>query len=296
VHDRYNSCLEFLFSVFQTSNIHAFRRYTTMRRDDGVGIRRAAVAGAFYPAGSIELREQVQAYLRTVPAGQDTPLKAVVVPHAGYMYSGPVAASVYGRLQAARNRVHRIVLVGPSHRVPFRGLATCSDSWFETPLGRVPVDREALESLSGMQGVVVLDPAHELEHSLEVQIPFLQEVFSEFQLVPLVAGEAAPETVGAVLERLWGGPETLIVISSDLSHYLPYEAAREKDERTSRAIEALQYGNIDGRSACGCIALSGLLWAAARKGLRCETVDLRNSGDTAGDRSRVVGYGGYVFQ
>lgn len=264
-------------------------------RDENTGTRRAAVAGAFYPSSPKDLREQVSAYLRAAPSPDCPSPKAVVVPHAGYVYSGPIAASVYRRLEAARDTVSRIVLIGPSHRVPFRGLATCSDVWFETPLGRVPVDREAIETVSRIPGVLLLDAAHELEHSLEVQIPFLQEIFSRFQLVPLVAGDAPPEMVGSVLERLWGGSETLIVISSDLSHYHPYDAAREIDRRTTDAIEALRYTDIDGQSACGCIALNGLLWAATRKGLRCETVDLRNSGDTAGDRNRVVGYGGYVF-
>lgn len=264
-------------------------------REDNARVRQPAVAGAFYPAARGELRRQIRAFLDSAQPSDGTPPKAVVVPHAGYIYSGPVAASVYRRLEPVRATVSRIVLIGPSHRVPFRGLASCSAEWLETPLGRVPVDRQALETIADMPGVLTLDEAHTLEHSLEVQVPFLQEVFADFSLIPLVAGDATPEMVGRVLERLWGGDETLIVISSDLSHYHPYETAIGIDRRTSAAIEALRFEDIDSRSACGCVAVNGLLWTAARRGMTCSTVDLRNSGDTAGDRSRVVGYGGYVF-
>ena len=258
-------------------------------------VRPAAVAGTFYPGDSAELRDQIHRFLLAAHPPDSAAPKAVVVPHAGYIYSGPIAASVYARLSAARGRVSRVVLIGPSHRVPFRGLATSSANWFDSPLGRVPVDRAAYAAIQDLPGVVEMDEAHALEHSLEVQIPFLQEVLAYFDLVPLVAGSAGPETVGHVLERLWGGEETLIVISSDLSHYHPYREAQALDRMTTGAIEALRCDQIDGNGACGCIGLNGLLWTAARRGMTCETVDLRNSGDTAGDRQQVVGYGGYVF-
>ncbi|CDI04035.1 MAG: AmmeMemoRadiSam system protein B [Candidatus Competibacter denitrificans] len=258
-------------------------------------VRTPAVAGLFYPADSAELHAQVQQFLTevTVPAG---PLpKAIIAPHAGFIYSGPVAASAYARLRPARGTVTRVVLLGPAHRVGFRGFALSGMSAFETPLGRIAVDGEAIARLRQLPDVGLLEQAHAQEHSLEVHLPFLQEVLGEFQLVPLVVGEAKPPEVGAVLEALWGGPETLIVISSDLSHYQDYQTARRLDGETSRAIEALHFEKIGYEQACGRNPINGLLWVARRKNLRVETVDLRNSGDTAGSRDRVVGYGAYVI-
>ena len=221
--------------------------------------------------------------------------KAVIVPHAGYVYSGPVAAAAYALLAPARGVITRVVLLGPAHRVGFSGLALSSADHFATPLGRVPVDRAAVEQLSGLPQVQVLDAAHAHEHSLEVQLPFLQEVLCDFTVVPLVVGDAEPEEVGAVLDRLWGGPETLIVVSSDLSHYHDYETARRLDRATSQAVEALASEAIGHDQACGRNPIIGLLHVARKKGLTARTVDLRNSGDTAGARDRVVGYGAYVF-
>ncbi len=258
-------------------------------------VRTPAVAGLFYPADSAELHAQVRHFLNQVEPSAEPPPKAIIVPHAGYVYSGPVAASAYARLMAARDAISRVVLLGPSHRVGFRGVAVSGMVAFATPLGRIPVDQEAVEQVRQLPDVGFLEQAHAQEHSLEVHLPFLQEVLGEFKLVPLVVGEARPQQVGLVLETLWGGPETLIVISSDLSHYHDYQTARSMDGETSRAIEALRFEDIGYEQACGRNPVNGLLWVARRKGLHCDTIDLRNSGDTAGPRDQVVGYGAYVF-
>lgn len=256
--------------------------------------RSPAVAGMFYPDEAAELRLAVHGFLDAVPADGPVP-KAIITPHAGYIYSGAVAASAFARLRPARDRIHRVVLLGPAHRVPFHGLAASSAEVFSTPLGDVPIDRHALQAISDLPQVRLLDEAHRLEHSLEVQLPFLQETLEAFILVPLVVGDASPAAVAQVLERLWGGPETLIVISSDLSHYHDYATAQALDRVTSRAIEALQDDVIGYDDACGRAPVNGLLHVAKRFGLQANTVDLRNSGDTAGPRDRVVGYGAYVF-
>jgi AmmeMemoRadiSam system protein B len=258
-------------------------------------IRPLAVAGMFYPDDPDVLRDQVSALLRAAPAAGPPP-KAVIVPHAGYIYSGPIAASAYARIAKGRAGIRRVVLLGPAHRVAFNGIAASSATAFTTPLGSVPVDQKALRLIDDLPEVRVFDPAHAAEHSLEVQLPFLQLALDDFTLVPLVVGDATPEQVDAVLERLWGGPETLIVISSDLSHYHDYDSARHLDQATSRAIEALRDQDIGYEDACGRIPVNGLLQSARHHGLRARTVDLRNSGDTAGSRDRVVGYGAYVFE
>lgn len=256
--------------------------------------RRPAVAGMFYPDDPGELRLAVAAYLEAAVPRDPAP-KALIVPHAGYIYSGAVAASAYAGLHAVRQQIRRVVLLGPAHRVGFRGLALSSAQAFDTPLGSVPVDQEALAAIADLPQVQTLDEAHRLEHSLEVQLPFLQGTLEAFQLVPVVVGEAPTEAVAEVLERLWGGPETLIVVSSDLSHYNDYETAQRMDSKTSAAIEALAEGTIGYDDACGRNPVNGLLRIAKRRGLHAETLDLRNSGDTAGSRDRVVGYGAYVF-
>jgi hypothetical protein len=257
-------------------------------------VRHPAVAGMFYPDDRQELHSAVVGYLRAAQAVQPVP-KALIAPHAGYIYSGPVAASAYACLKPARGTIRRVVLLGPSHRVPVSGLAVPSATAFATPLGDIPIDQAAVAEIQSLPQVKVLDRAHAQEHSLEVHLPFLQEVLGEFSLVPLVVGEASPEEVGEVLERLWGGPETLIVVSSDLSHYHDYATARRMDAATSKAIEALRYEDLGYDDACGRIPVSGLLHVARRRGLHARTVDLRNSGDTAGPRDQVVGYGAYLF-
>ena len=258
-------------------------------------IRPPAVAGMFYPADAGELQTLLDALLSQSSADGATPPKALIAPHAGYVYSGPVAASAYARLRPLREQVTRVVLLGPAHRVAFHGLAASAADAFRTPLGDIPLDRQALAQLRDLPQIRVLDQAHALEHSLEVQLPFLQSVLRSFTLVPLVVGDASFAEVAEVLERLWGGPETLIVISSDLSHYHDYATARRMDAATSRAIAALQPDRIDYEDACGRTPVGGLLATARTRGLQVDVVDLRKSGDTAGPRDQVVGYGAYVF-
>jgi MEMO1 family protein len=259
-------------------------------------IRPPAVAGRFYPADPAELRNLISALLAQVPPATGPVPKALIAPHAGYIYSGPIAASAYAQLVPARDLIRRVVLFGPSHYVALDGLATTSAEAFATPLGIVPVDVEALHQLQSLPQVKVLDEAHAHEHSLEVHLPFLQTVLNRFTLVPLAVGDATPDDIGEVLDALWGGPETRFVISSDLSHYYDSQAAQRLDRSTAKAIEALQPEGIGEDQACGRIPIRGLLQAARRRGLRARTVDLRNSGDTAGPRDQVVGYGAFVFE
>jgi MEMO1 family protein len=257
-------------------------------------VRKPAVAGLFYPDDAQELRSMLKSYLDSVKVEGPVP-KAVIVPHAGYIYSGPVAASAYALVAHGRNHIKRIILLGPSHRVPFDGLAAPHADAFETPLGTIPVDKGSIKEIISLPQVQYMDEAHQQEHSLEVQLPFLQEVVDDFVIVPLAVGDASSIEVGAVLDRLWGGPETLIVVSSDLSHYHDYETARKIDTTTTQAIESLQPERVHPDRACGCYPINGLLTVARRCQMTAKTVDLRNSGDTAGPRDQVVGYGAYVF-
>lgn len=257
-------------------------------------VRRPAVAGRFYPADPSELRRTVEEFLASVTAPTGPAPKALVVPHAGYVFSGPIAASAYARLLPARERITRVVLVGPAHFHDFRGLALPGVEAFATSLGLVPIDAEAARTLERMSEVSVVPAAHEEEHSLEVQLPFLQVVLTRFSLVPLVVGRATPEDVGRVLEAVWGGPETCVVISSDLSHYHTWEVAHRMDEATARAVEALAPEHIHEDQACGRVPLAGLLGTARDRKLSAHTLDLRNSGDTAGPRDHVVGYGAFA--
>ncbi|MGH8280469.1 MAG: AmmeMemoRadiSam system protein B [Gammaproteobacteria bacterium] len=255
-------------------------------------IRPPAVAGTFYPDDPRALRSEVHALLAANPAPSATP-KAVIVPHAGYVYSGSIAARAYNAIAGESDTVRRVVLLGPAHHVPLRGLALPTAGAFATPLGEVPLDASAMQSIRGLPQVSCSDAAHRMEHSLEVQLPFLQVQLREFALVPLVVGWAEPGEVAAVLEGLWGGPETLIVISSDLSHYHPDPVARRLDADTARRIEALRIPIPDAQ-ACGARPINGLLAVAAQYRLRLARLDLRNSADTAGDRQRVVGYGAWT--
>ena len=261
-------------------------------------LRPAAVAGTFYPKAPAALAAVVGACLDAAadspsPATTTAP-KAVIVPHAGYVYSGTVAAAAYARLSAAREQIRRVVLFGPTHRVPVRGLALPSARAFATPLGEVPVDLDAASAALGLPQVRESDAAHALEHSLEVQLPFLQAVLGAFEIVPFAVGDARPEEVAEVIDLLWGGPETLIVVSSDLSHYHRYADAQTIDRATAQAILALS-PTLDHEQACGATPVNGLLLSARGHGLGPELLDRRNSGDTAGDRSRVVGYASFAF-
>ncbi len=257
-------------------------------------IRTPAVAGMFYPDDPATLTSMIDGYLALARMGTGAP-KALIAPHAGYIYSGPIAASAYAQLAPARATINRVVLLGPSHRVPFQGLALSQAEAFVTPLGSIALDQEAIATIRSLKQVHELDAAHAMEHSLEVHLPFLQRVLDSFKLVPLVVGEATPEEVAEVLDKLWGGAETLIVISSDLSHYHDYATARAMDGETSHLIQSLSPTEIDGEHACGCRPINGLLRAARERGLHATVLDLRSSGDTAGPRDRVVGYGAYAI-
>ncbi|MDX1512799.1 MAG: AmmeMemoRadiSam system protein B [Gammaproteobacteria bacterium] len=257
-------------------------------------VKPPSVAGMFYPADPGVLRDQVRGFLKAAEPYRDDAPKAVIAPHAGYRYSGPVAGSAYAPLIPLAGKIKRVVLLGPSHRVPFRGVAVNSADAFNTPLGAVPVDAQGLEVARRFPFVGQLDDAFAEEHSLEVHLPFLIEALGEFHLVPLLIGDAEPRDVAQLIEALWGGPETLIVISSDLSHFHDYDTAKRRDEATSRAIEALDHAAIGYGDACGRNAVNGLLYLGKERGLAIRTVDLRNSGDTAGGRDRVVGYGAYL--
>jgi len=238
----------------------------------------------------------VEDFLGEVKTSTKPAPKAVIAPHAGYIYSGPIAASAYAQLAPARDLIKRVVLLGPSHFALFDGLAASGAAAFATPLGTVAVDTAAIAEISSrLPQVSVRDEAHADEHALEVQLPFLQVVLADFKIVPLLVGEASDQEVAEVIEALWDGEETRLVISSDLSHYQDYQTAQETDSETARAIESLDWKKLHGDLACGCRPICGLLSAAKERGVRCRTVDLRNSGDTSGDRDRVVGYGAFVF-
>ena len=259
-------------------------------------VRPAAVAGMFYPEAPSALSNSVRDFLaQAAPrAINSTAPKALIVPHAGYVYSGPVAAFAYARIARARATIRRVVLLGPVHRVPIRGLALPVATAFATPLGTVEVDAAAVAEALALPQVRTSEAAHALEHALEVQLPFLQTILEEFRIVPFAVGDAAAAEVAAVIDRLWGGPETLILVSSDLSHYHPYDQARAIDRGTVEEILAMTSA-IDHEQACGATPINGFAVCARRRGLAGELLDLRNSGDTAGDKSRVVGYAAFAF-
>ena len=260
-----------------------------------LNIRPSAVAGTFYPYPRQALEKEVSLLLEQAkPASRGVTPKAIIVPHAGYIYSGQTAAVAYASLSSLRDTIRRVVLLGPVHRVAVRGLALPGVDAFETPMGNVELDQAAIKSITGMPQVLVSGAAHVLEHSLEVQLPFLQSVLGDFKLVPLAVGDATPAEVAAVLDKLWGGAETLIVISSDLSHFLPYYVAQSVDQETVQSILNLR-GPITHEQACGGTPINGFLLTAERHHLRPQLLDYRNSGDTAGDKNRVVGYASFAF-
>ena len=259
-------------------------------------VRPAAVAGMFYPGDARSLAAEVDELLGGVEdlAPRIGFPKALIVPHAGYIYSGPVAARAYDELAPARGIVRRVVLLGPVHRVTVRGLAAPGAASFATPLGEIAIDRAALRLVQDLPQVVQSDPAHALEHSLEVQLPFLQKVLGEFTLVPFAVGMASVEEVARVIERLWGGPETLVVVSTDMSHYHTYEEARRIDAATLERIGAYAT-DISHDQACGATPLNGLLSFARDRNLRIKLLAACNSGDTAGGKGQVVGYSSFAL-
>lgn len=257
--------------------------------------RLPAVAGRFYPADPHSLHAQVAGFLSAaMPAELVDAPKAMIVPHAGYIYSGAVAASAYAELVERREVIRRVLILCPTHRVAIRGMALPAAQSFITPLGAVAVDRDAWLRAREMPGVIVDDRPHADEHAIEVQLPFLQSTLNHFQILPVAVGEVDAQRVATLLESLWGGPETLIVISSDLSHYHPYRQAQWRDKATIAQIRQLD-ATLNGDQACGAGAINGLLLAASRHRLTPHLLDLRNSGDTAGDRDRVVGYASISF-
>jgi AmmeMemoRadiSam system protein B len=253
------------------------------------------VAGQFYPGDGQTLRTSVSRLLAAAPASTTPAPKALIAPHAGYIYSGQVAAAAFAALRDRAQAVTRVVLIGPAHYVPVRGIAIPTSDAFETPLGHVPVDREALAALTDLPFVVPADAPHVPEHALEVELPFLQALLGSFAVVPLLAGNAIPQQAAAVLRRLWGGPETLFVVSSDLSHYHDYDTARRLDAATAAAIERGDWESLGPDQACGFLAVAALLLEAHARGLAAQRLALCNSGDTAGSRDRVVGYGAWMF-
>lgn len=253
-------------------------------------VRKPAAAGTFYPNNAATLSALISTYLDG-EAGLDCP-KAIIAPHAGYIYSGAIAGEVYRKLLNAHDKIKRVVLLGPSHRVAFKGMAVPLSTSFRTPLGDIPIDSERIQQIVGDNSVGFLDEAHREEHSLEVHLPFLQHILDDFTLVPIVVGNASKESVAAVLENLWNGDETLIVISTDLSHFEPYDTANSLDANTTRKIMTLD-ATVKGEEACGCRPLNGLLHYMKTHHLAIETVNVKNSGDTAGDKDRVVGYGAW---
>jgi MEMO1 family protein len=259
-----------------------------------MNIRAAAVAGTFYEADEDHLRRHLTSMLTGARTRAGVRPKALIVPHAGYVYSGAVAAQAYATLAPVAGAITRVVLFGPAHRVPLEGMAVPDADTFVTPLGAVPLDREIIREACTLPGVCVSNEAHRLEHSVEVQLPFLQTVLSQFSLVPVVVGHCEARTVAAVMDALWGGPETLLVVSTDLSHFHSYAEARSHDTRTCTRLVKKDH-SLTGRDACGAYALNGLMSSAHCQPLAVEQLAMCNSGDTAGSKDRVVGYGAFIL-
>ena len=266
-----------------------------LRMDRPMTTRPPTIAGTFYPASPSALNVLLDRCWRQRKAVDSPAPKAIIAPHAGLVYSGPIAASAYAPLAAARDTIERVVLLGPSHHFGFDGFAIPATSSWATPLGIVPIDQEALAAVADRADVTVSDRVHEPEHSLEIHLPLLQRVLSDFKLVPIAVGRTTPAACGALLATLWGGDETRIVISSDLSHFFDQATAERVDAQTTAAIERLDAEGVLSEDACGRYPICGLLSEARRRGMRMQTVDVRTSGDTAGDKRRVVGYGSYLF-
>ncbi len=257
-------------------------------------VRPPAVAGSFYPRGPKELKATVDALLSQAETSRQAGPLGLIAPHAGYMYSGPVAANAFAPVAASGNVFERVLLIGPPHYVPVSGVAAPSAGAFATPLGEVEVDRDAIAALIEAGLVTIDDRAHAPEHSLEVELPFLQAVLGRFTVIPLLIGDAAPEHVAAIVGAALD-ERSLLVVSTDLSHYLDYASARVRDVATAETIEQLDFTRLGPQDACGFAALNGALCAGRQEHWGIKRFDLRNSGDTSGDRRRVVGYGAWAF-
>ena len=257
-------------------------------------IRPPAIAGQFYTADATTLSNQLDSFLNNVPTNELQPPKAIIAPHAGYIYSGPCAAHAYASIIANADKIKRVILLGPCHRVAIQGIATTSADFWQTPLGNVPIDRGAIEILNQLPFVNENDDAHAMEHSLEIHLPFLQKTLNDFTLIPLAVGQCSNLDIAHLLADIWGGEETLIVVSTDLSHFHDYDTAQAMDNRTAKAIESFDWQSVGREDACGRIPMSGLLTYAKNNSMQIKRVGLCNSGDTAGDKSRVVGYGAWV--
>lgn len=260
-----------------------------------MNIQSSVVAGMFYPADPDELTDLLQTFFAQIPKEYTKIPKAIIAPHAGYIYSGLTAAFAFACLKNLQQKLKRVIVIAPSHRHPFHGIAISSADFFQTPLGKISVDRETLKKLAKFPQVLELDIAFASEHALEVELPFLQTQLQDFQLIPLLAGDASADEVCKVLENLWEDKSTLIVASSDLSHYHPYNVAQKLDLKTIHKMLALDYENLHGEEACGYIGVRGLLKMAKNNHWHAHLIDLRNSGDTAGDKNQVVGYGAIHF-
>jgi len=257
-------------------------------------IRPAAVADMFYPGDELKLTEQMQGFIHEKPSETTEVPKAIIVPHAGIVYSGAIAAAAYRSLLQYRHVIRKVILLGPAHRVYLRGLALPTVDQFQTPLGKIDLDTKTIQKLvDDFPQVSLSDKAHAEEHSLEVQLPFLQQVLASFRLIPLVVGDASKREVADVIEHLWGGEECLIIISTDLSHFHPYDEAKKLDTITAHHIEAFQGDKVGDHAACGRIPMRGLLHVAKEKGMSIQRFDLRNSGDTSERKDQVVGYGAW---
>ncbi len=258
-------------------------------------VKQPAVAGTFYPGEGHACADIVARCLAEATPSTITP-KALIAPHAGFRFSGPIAGNAYAGLRQRRDQIRRVVLLGPAHRVALKGMAVATADRWATPLGEVPIDWPALTRILRLPDVALADAPFAQEHSLEVHLPFLQQALEQFTLVPVLVGQATPESVARVLREVWGGPETLVVISSDLSHYHDYETARSKDLAAAQAIEMLRSDLLKDDQACGRRPIYGLLEEARRRDLRATAIDVRNSGDTFGNKDRVVGYGAFTFE
>jgi MEMO1 family protein len=258
-------------------------------------IRPAAVAGMFYPGSAHSLQAELAELTSNASDVEASGVKAIIAPHAGYIYSGQVAASAFAALRQTAQQITRVVVIGPAHYVPFRGIAVPAAHAFETPLGRIPVAQEALASIADLPFVSINDAAHAPEHALEVELPFLQVLLRRFEIIPLLVADATPDEVAEVLRTVAAGADTLIVVSSDLSHYYDYEAARRLDAATAASIERYAWDELTCNNACGFLSIAGMLIEGVRRGLKAHRLALCNSGDTAGDRRRVVGYGAWAF-